>query len=496
MKWKTRWAPFLIFLVIFISFLYRSYYLADPDLGWHLQIGKYILSHGIPQTDPFSYTMPSYRFVDHEWLSDVVIAGIFMHFGLIPLHLLFAIIGTVTVFVLWRSNTKSYSFLFVLLLAGSLFDFVGIRMQIITWFFIAILVTILSQHTLFQKFRYILPLLFLFWSNLHGGFAIGYVLLAIWIIGTSFENKKFDKHNFVVLLLSFITTCINPYGYYLWVEVSKSLFDPTLRTLIQEWFPVIYSDSLPFWVYFAVSLVLILRYQYKFTKTELLVYLLVLTSAIASMRNIPVFLLVTYGITLRATTYLAKEAFAYPYGKDRFVKAYTFFGITAFILCLPQFIMVVSMMPRLQDIPPDGAVFYLKQHVPNGNILTPYGYGGYFILHFPERKVFIDGRMPSWRNPSAPAHESTYAMGDFVKLLVDKNAFDSMCTKYAIDTIVIPAEDMLPRPKEIFGLSTQTYPQLEKWFSNVFTFSFIVPHIRQSGWKEVYRDQSFVIVTK
>lgn len=493
---KARFLPILVFLIIFAGFFFRSYYVQDPDVWWHLRMGEIIMTQGIPQTDPFSYTMPSYHFVDHEWLADVIIAKIFIQSGMLPLHALFAIISTAVVFLLWRCNPNPFSALIIFLIAGTLFDFVGIRMQIFTWFFLAVLMTVFAHNVLWHKYRYALPFLFLLWANLHGGFAIGYVVLCIWIIGTSLERRQFDRHNYIVLILSFLATFINPYGYHLWEEVTKSLFDPALRTLIQEWFPAVYSNSMPFWVYSTISVVLMLRYQSRFSRTEMFLYLFLLISAMASMRNIPVFLIVSCGMTIRAVTFLAKEAQRYAYGKGRFTKAYYFFCITACVLCVPQLLMIGSMLPQLQDVPPEGAVTYLKAHMPQGNILTPYGYGGYFILHFPEKRVFIDGRMPSWRNPSAPANESAYAMGDFVKLLTEKESFDTTSRKYTITTVVIPVGDMQPRPKYIFGLSTEKYPKLEKWFSNVFTFSFIVPHIQQSGWKEVYRDGSFVVFTK
>lgn len=49
----------------------------DPDFGWHLQAGRYILAHGIPTHDIFTYTAADFRWIDHEWLSDVVMALLF-----------------------------------------------------------------------------------------------------------------------------------------------------------------------------------------------------------------------------------------------------------------------------------------------------------------------------------------------------------------------------------------------------------------------------------
>jgi hypothetical protein len=46
---------------------------------------------------------------------------------------------------------------------------------------------------------------------------------------------------------------------------------------------------------------------------------------------------------------------------------------------------------------PYRAVQYLKSHPLPGPMLNEYNWGGYLIWQYPERKVFIDGRMPSWK---------------------------------------------------------------------------------------------------
>src|SRR3990172_11624222 len=71
----------LVFLptitVFVIVFWIRGIMLLDPDFGWHLRMVELILQNGISKTDPFSYTMPSYPFVDHEWLTNVVMSKIY-----------------------------------------------------------------------------------------------------------------------------------------------------------------------------------------------------------------------------------------------------------------------------------------------------------------------------------------------------------------------------------------------------------------------------------
>ena len=51
--------------------------LTDPDFFWHLKVGQWIIDHrAIPTHDLFTYTVPDHRFVAHEWLSEVIMAGL------------------------------------------------------------------------------------------------------------------------------------------------------------------------------------------------------------------------------------------------------------------------------------------------------------------------------------------------------------------------------------------------------------------------------------
>ena len=46
---------------------------------------------------------------------------------------------------------------------------------------------------------------------------------------------------------------------------------------------------------------------------------------------------------------------------------------------------------------PLAAVEYLKKNPIAGNMFNEYNWGGFLVWQYPEKKTFIDGRMPSWR---------------------------------------------------------------------------------------------------
>ena len=48
--------------------------LSDNSFFWHLRTGEYILDHGIPHHDVFSYTAPGTKWVAQSWLAEVTYA--------------------------------------------------------------------------------------------------------------------------------------------------------------------------------------------------------------------------------------------------------------------------------------------------------------------------------------------------------------------------------------------------------------------------------------
>src|SRR6188472_2782592 len=55
--------------------------LSDNSFFWHLRTGEYILDHGIPHHDVFSFTAPGARWVAQSWLAEVTYGVLDRSFG-------------------------------------------------------------------------------------------------------------------------------------------------------------------------------------------------------------------------------------------------------------------------------------------------------------------------------------------------------------------------------------------------------------------------------
>jgi len=64
---------YLIFAIVFIVFWFKGILFLDPDFGWRLVGGGVFAQNGLPQKDIFSYTMPTFAWVDHAWSQSILI---------------------------------------------------------------------------------------------------------------------------------------------------------------------------------------------------------------------------------------------------------------------------------------------------------------------------------------------------------------------------------------------------------------------------------------
>lgn len=433
-------ARVVFFLVIFILFWARGVMILDPDFGWHLQVGRIVIAHGVPRADPFSFTMPSYPYVDHEWLTDTIQALLYPAIGLWGLAALFAGVGTLALLISDTIIEKKYrvlSFIPLLLITVTLLSFVGIRPQVISWLFFSILIWVLVNGYKRDLAIYSLPLLFILWANLHGGFVIGIGTLFVFILIDFWKRRTFNISFIIIFILSILATGITPYGFRIWWEIWMSLSDSSLRWSIGEWMPAFSETSWTLWVFLALSLFFVCRYWKKFSFFELVMYVFLLLSGLASIRNIPFWLLLALPLTILGLGYFYQDVTAVSGGTMRLKKAYLIFLVICIISVGLQ-LYQESAAPTESTYYPKNAAIFIRNHFPTGNIFAPYGWGGYIIWKLSGYKVFIDGRMPSWRWQAPNKNESNYAFQEYNNVLEGKIPLRKEVEKYNIALIMLP----------------------------------------------------------
>jgi len=250
----------LLFLLLLMSLsigILAPRLLGDAGTGWHIVNGQLILrDHTITRTDPFSATMKGQPWYAWEWLFDLAIARIHQWAGLNGVVFFAATVIAVTFAVAFRlalrrgASVPVALILLVLAIASSAIHLFA-RPHILSWLLAVVWFEWLDasetnlalgrDHRLFW-----LPVLTLFWVNVHGGFVLGFALCGIYLCSGMMRYWRTRESGEKVLLrgwlgrlaavsgISFLTGLINPFGYKLYLHVFQYLSDRFLMNHIDE----------------------------------------------------------------------------------------------------------------------------------------------------------------------------------------------------------------------------------------------------------------------
>ena len=243
-------------ILTYSLFSSRESLLGDPGVGWHLRAGEWMTKHHeILRADPFLY--PARPWVHDQWLSDILLWSLYSFGGFPLLHLLVAIVCiSVFIFVLPLARIASattvsvFLALFLAALQASVQWFV--RPVIFSFLFFSIVYQFCLKRLNADRIESIeycgLPLLFLFWANLHGGFWLGLFLVAM--LSLEFLIRKNGQFGRALILfgMCLAATLVNPWGIGLWKSTLGLALDSYFVRLNQEWLPPELLDAafLPF----------------------------------------------------------------------------------------------------------------------------------------------------------------------------------------------------------------------------------------------------------
>lgn len=435
----------------------------DPDLFWHIRAGQEIMDRGIPFVDWFSHTFSNFKWVDHEYTQDVLMA--LLHqlggFRLIAIFYTLVITATFTIGLKWALPKKItwpwvlVAGLCIVILSNS---FIGSRPQMFTYLFLLLVLGTIQRLRENQKTKIVwfLPLLFVLWANFHASFLIGLIVIYAVIVAETikyFWGNKFNlgerwqaKHIArlsLVALLCFAATFINPYTYGVWVETIRTLTDRDLHNNIVEWFaPQVFSKNgyLLFASLAFLFFVLTLR-QKRNDITQIVLILAFFIAALSSVRNIPLFLILCI-----PTFWLVVREF---FPKSLFYIVYfwpSLLIITLLLVICARFIPYKNVWQINtnhslfeQSKYPVKAAEFLRDHPEYSDYkaYNNYGWGGYLLYQIPGFKTFIDGRMPSW------SMDGVKIIDDYFIIDRHKKDWQETADKYQVNMYIINADHKL-----------------------------------------------------
>jgi hypothetical protein len=397
-------------MLVYSSALYFfSFIVADPDLWGHITFGREIWAlKAIPRFDIYSYTAYGADWINHEWLSEILLYLVFNIFGSPGLLIGKILIGLVVIssitYICFNRKVSCLSYGVI----GTASVFIispgfMLRPHLLTLLFASIFYVVIYFYL--EKRRNILwclPLLMIIWVNSHGGFIIGAGILPV-ILVLEFVDchlKKKDKSHLKGLLAwAFVTEAsilINPYGYNLLLFIYDTI---TLPHNITEWESVTLFD-LSFLRFKVFSICTILAFFIKRNENrywEMGVILFSLLFAFLHQRHTPIF-------AIFAAPLLIEKISSIEQGLS-LKKRLSFFSqviLSLFLLFIIGYQLTVTVDKHIKsrfniivnpNSYPISAVQFLKDNKIKGNLLVPFDWGEYAIWKlYPDNRVSIDGR--------------------------------------------------------------------------------------------------------
>jgi len=247
----------LIFLALLLLISFSglsSRVLGDGDIGWHIRNGEQMLAtHSVARSDPFSSTMNGQAWYAWEWVYDLGIAAIHDGMGLNGVVLFTAAVIALALaltfrMALRRGATLPVALVLVLLTIGSSAIHWLARPHVLSWLLAVIWFSVLdlwekSIGGMRDRVLLWLPVLMIFWVNLHGGFLTGFALLGVYLGCELLQYFLWERKPGAgkrlrwlgsVTGLSLAASLVNPYGYKLHEHVYEYLTNHWLMNHIDE----------------------------------------------------------------------------------------------------------------------------------------------------------------------------------------------------------------------------------------------------------------------
>jgi len=465
------------------------------DFWWHLATGKYIVeSKSLPENDPFSYTAkdtPSERktvILKGNWLAQVIFYKVYSLWeskGIIILRSLLLLLFLYFVFLTTRKQNSS-DLIALILIAGVFLlarTFPGERPQLFTFFVFSLVYYLLEDFRINRSKKiFFIPVLVMLLSNMHPGYIVVILLITLYLLGEGARcliSRDYKGSIFKGLLMIWVLTVIfsmlNPNGatmltliFSIHGEYIQGIveFQPTFSLYLNKLTPINYS-----YIAFLIFSLLSLRYVRKIGLIHMLMLIVFTYMSFVALRYVIFYMAVSAPIIARIIINLKEERlFKRLSGILKAREGLLYFGmctIGVFLVfnAIPSFAKYSFKADTTYNVP-KGAADFLSNLEIKGNMFNEYGFGGYLIWRlYPEKKVFIDGRLLAvdvYREYQVVAYA---AEGP-------KQSWEDIIKRYNFSYIIIP-------PIQYQGT---IFPIVEKLFDS-------------EDWVLIYTDhQSFVFI--
>lgn len=452
----THW---LVILLTFIMIFAMSTRIpVDTDTWWHLRSGETMINtRTILTADPFSLTKQGEAWIDHSWGAQLIMYVVYKLAGNAGLALytaLLATAGMAVVYLMCEGNPYVRGFALILGAAAASV-FWSARPQMLSFFLSTITLYLLYLYKRKKVDRlWLIPVLMVLWVNLHGGFAIGFILLfgtiAGEILGRLFDGKSPDVLTWrqignliVITVIAAAVLVINPNTVQMWGYPFRTVGIGVLQSFIQEWnSPNFHGrETWPFVFLLLGTLAAVGIGSRKLDWTDLTLVGGTAFLAMYAGRNISVFAIVATPVfTRHLHSWLEEKGWRLPRSRPpRGMMLVMNYLLLVLVAGGALLYMLTTLNPKTvqkaqEDYLPVKVANYLNESVDPqtaGAMFNSYNWGGYLMFAAPQFPVFVDGRtdlyddalLTEWLNTTLGKDwQQTFAKWNIRLVVIEKDS--------------------------------------------------------------------------
>lgn len=404
----------------------------DGDVRWHIAAGQWILDHrAVPHVDPFSFTFGGKPWMAFEWGSQLVYGGAYRLAGfagvaavvtalLVGLHLIVVAEARRWVGPLGLAIT-------VILLNLILIPMTLARPHLFGWMLLAVLLRLLLRAR--EQSRpppLVAAALMILWTNLHGSFAIGLAVAAVFALDACVEARwrwpivrgwlVFG----VALTLAAMVTPNGIHGFLHPLTVARM----TTLPMVVEWRPSDWGRTPYFFVSLGIVALLMAWRRVKPRPVMALLLVLLLVLALHQMRQQAMLAIVAAMLLPKALSQSERPALFSAAHRWRLAAA-----LGAAVMGLLLFRAITPLEPTENGANPRSAIAALPVDLRFAPGLNDYSFGGPLILS--GVRPYIDGRQDMYGD---------LFVIDYQRILDgDRGAFDRAVSRYRLQwTMLAP----------------------------------------------------------
>lgn len=461
----------------------------DTDTWWHLRAGQWMVENrSILQTDLFSYTRGGEPWQYPGWLIEIPMYLIYRAAGPGGLNVWTALMVALAFAFIWRTLTggpflRAVAIIFAGTVSGVYW---AARPYLVTFLFSAIYLWLLEDFRWQRnpgagKRLLWLPALMVLWVNSHGGFAVGFLLMAVYLVGLleriplqswlhremATEYLRLARPLFIAGALMVLAIAVNPSGLAMYAYPFRTVTIQALQDYIQEWqSPNFHELSVQPFAWLLLATFGIVGFSRKrLTLTDFLLFAGFAYMGLMAGRNVALFALaapVVFTRHAQPLVSLLQWRFGIRMNLDRPVAPFIrringlLFGLLLLAVILKTSLVTPEQVNRayFDETVPTAAVEFIRTARPDGRLFNSYNWGGYLLWALPEYPVFIDGRTDLYNDE---------IIGQWLQVMRAEGGWEAVLNRWDVKLVLV--EPGMPIDKAV----------------------------EEAGWKLLYQDDVAVV---